>query len=361
MRVIFLLLVHLLTTLARMLNPGGARAIVAESLLLKQQLLVVSRNRQRAPNLEPIDRFLLGFLVLFLRPHRIARAAIVVRPSTLLRFHQALVRKKYRELFAPCSQAKPGPKGPSAEIIEAILELKRRNPTFGCPRIALIVNRLFGLELNKDVVRRVLEKHYPPEPGGGPSWLTFIGHMKDSLWSVDLFRCESILLNSHWVMVVMDQFTRRIIGFAVYAGDVDGLALCCMFDQIIAGQPLPRYLSSDHDPLFEYHRWQANLRLVDIREIKTVPHVPLSHPFVERLIGTCRREYLDHTFFWNARDLQRKLIEFQTYYNELRVHSSLDGRPPAEVAELVPRPKVSGHAYRWGSACRGMYELPIAA
>ena len=85
----FLLLVHLLTTLARMLRPGGARAIVAESLLLKQQLLVVSTNRQRVPNLEPTDRFLLGFLALFLRPHRITRVAIVVRPSTLLHFHQA--------------------------------------------------------------------------------------------------------------------------------------------------------------------------------------------------------------------------------------------------------------------------------
>ena len=82
----------------------------------------------------------------------------------------------------------------------------------------------------------MLEKHYLPGPGDGPSWLTFIGHMKDSLWSVDLFRCESILLNSHWVMIVMDQFTRRIIGFAVYAGDVDGRALCRMFNQIIAGK-----------------------------------------------------------------------------------------------------------------------------
>ena len=163
MRAVFLLLVHLLTTLTRMLRPGGARAIVAESLLLKQQLLVVSRNRQRAPNLEPTDRFLLGFLALFLRPHRIARVAIVVRPSTLLRFHQALVHKKYRELFAPCSRAKPGPKGPSAEVIEALLEHRRRNPTFGCPRIALIVSRLFGLAIDKDIVRRVLKKHYQPE------------------------------------------------------------------------------------------------------------------------------------------------------------------------------------------------------
>jgi hypothetical protein len=108
--------------------------------------------------------------------------------------------------------------------------------------------------------------------------------MKDSLWSVDLFRCESIMLKSHWVLVVMDQFTRRIIGFAVYAGDVNGVILWRMFNQVITGITPPTYLSSDNDPLFEYHRWQANLRVLDIDEIKTVPDVPVSHPFVERLI-----------------------------------------------------------------------------
>jgi len=71
----------------------------------------------------------------------------------------------------------------------------------------------FDLDLDKDTVRRVLATHYRPDPNKhGPSWLTTIGHAKDSLWSVDLFRCESILLKSHWVMLVMDQYTRRIIG-----------------------------------------------------------------------------------------------------------------------------------------------------
>ena len=134
------------------------------------------------------------------------------------------------------------------------------------------------------MVRRVLAKYYRPQArGNGPSWLTFIGHMKDSLWSVDLFRCESITLNSHWVLVVMDQFTRRIIGFAVHACDVNGVLLCRMFNKVITGITLPKYLSSDNDPLFEYHRWQANLRVLDIDEIKTVTGVPVSYPYVERL------------------------------------------------------------------------------
>ena len=142
------------------------------------------------------------------------------------------------------------------------------------------------------MVRRILTIHFHPDAGsGGPSWLSFIGHAKDSLWSLDLFRCESAILQSYWVLIVMDQFTRRIVGFAVHRGVVDGLALCRMFNRAIHTQALPKYLSSDHDPLYLFHQWQANLRVLDIQEIKAVPYAPLSHPFVDRLIGTIRREY----------------------------------------------------------------------
>ncbi len=134
--------------------------------------------------------------------------------------------------------------------------------------------------------------------------------MKDSLWSVDLFRCESIVLKSYWVMVVMDHFTCRIVGVGAGAADIDGVAVCRMFNQAIAGQPLPKHLSTDNDPLFRFHRWRANLRVLEIEEIKTVPFVPCSHPFIERLIGTIRRDYLDQLWFWNQLDLQRKLARF---------------------------------------------------
>jgi putative transposase len=78
-----------------------------------------------------------------------------------------------------------------------------------------------------DVVRRILAVHYHPAPkNGGPSWLTFLGHMKDSLWSVDLMRCESITLRTYWILVVMDQYTRCIVGFGIQAGVVDGMVLC---------------------------------------------------------------------------------------------------------------------------------------
>ena len=183
----------------------------------------------------------------------------------------------------------------------------------------------------------MLAKYYrPSDPqSNGPSWLTFIGHVKNSLWSVDLFRCESVLLHSHWVMLVMDVFTRRIIGFGIERASIDGMSVCRMFNHAVAGKPLPRHLSTDHDPLFRFHRWLANLRVLEIEEIKSVPYAPASHPFVERLIGTIRREYLDHVFFWNAIDLTRKLDAFADYYNAHRVHRSLDGVTPVQVRRCV--------------------------
>ena len=111
-----------------------------------------------------------------LGPTRLIRSAIVLRPSTILGFHRALVKRKYRMLFTPKRRGKPGPKGPAPELIAAIVEMKRRNPRFGCPRIAQQVSFTFGVDIDKDVVRRVLAKHYRPEPSAhGPSWLTFLG------------------------------------------------------------------------------------------------------------------------------------------------------------------------------------------
>jgi len=92
-----------------------------------------------------------------------------------------------------------------------------------------------------------------------------------------------------------------------------------------------------------------------------VPYVPLSHPFVERPIGRIRREYLDHIFFWNAGDLQKKLEEFRTYYNAYRVHASLGGDTPAEICGKANIGKPDLCQYQWKSHCRGLFQLPIAA
>jgi len=199
MRDLLLLAIHLLVTIARLLRPRGVRTVLAESLLLKQQIIIGNRFRRRAPNLTSLDRFVLGLLTLFIRPRRIPKLSAILKTSTLFKLHKALVDRKYRLLFSSSGQRrKPGPKGPSPELIAAIVEMKLRNPKFGCVRIAQQISHAFGVEIDKDVVRRVLAQHYRPGNAGsdGPSWLALIAQSKDSLWSLDLFRCESILLRS---------------------------------------------------------------------------------------------------------------------------------------------------------------------
>ena len=146
-------------------------------------------------------------------------------------------------------------------------------------------------------------------------------------------------------MVVIDVFTHRIIGFGVENGTIDGVAVCRMFNSAVSGQPTPAHISTDNDPLFRFHRWRANLRVLEVEEIKSLPYVPTSHPFVERLIGTVRREYLDRVFFWNSIDLRRKLEEFRNYYNAHRVHRSLAGTAPDRFAGLSTRTPATFERY----------------
>src|ERR1700674_19998 len=99
MRDLLILAVHLLVTFAKLLRRGGVGAVAAESLLLKHQLLISNRSRQRAPNLTTLDRFVLGLTALFVSPHRIPKLSAIIRPATLFKFHKALVDRKYRSLF----------------------------------------------------------------------------------------------------------------------------------------------------------------------------------------------------------------------------------------------------------------------
>jgi len=148
----------------------------------------------------------------------------------------------------------------------------------------------------------------------------------------------------------MDQFTRRIVGFGIHRGIVDWEALCRMFKQAIQRQPLPKYLSTDNDSLYRFHQWQANLRVLEVTGIKTVPYTPLSHPFVERLIGTIRREYLDRTLFWTRADLEAKLLDFQHYYNGYRTHAGLEEQLPEPIDE-GPASPIKLASYGWQKHC----------
>jgi hypothetical protein len=176
------LFIHLLTTVARLAGPGGARSVVAESVLVKQQRLILNRSRKRSPNLRLADRLVVGVCALLIRRGRLIRSAIVLKPSMLLSLHRALTKRKYRHLFSSPVRKQPGRTGPTQEVMAAVVAMKRRNPTWGCPRIAQETALAFGIPINKDVVGRILAARYQPKRDpAGPSWLTVLGHAKDSL------------------------------------------------------------------------------------------------------------------------------------------------------------------------------------
>src|SRR5215469_17796928 len=114
MKLLFVLVAHLLVTLARLARPGGVCAVAAESLAVKHQLLIMKRSQRRSPNLTAWDRLIVGFCTLLVSPRRWRTVAVVVKTSTLLRLHRALVKRKYRLLYSPRRRCgRPGPKGPS--------------------------------------------------------------------------------------------------------------------------------------------------------------------------------------------------------------------------------------------------------
>src|SRR5215472_14671685 len=155
MRDIITLFLHAIVTIIRLGQAGGLRSVVAESVLMRHQVLILNRGRKRAPNLRTSDRIIAGLCTLWMRPARVLRSAVVLKIATLLHFHKMLIQQKYRLLFSPKRVRRPGPQGPAKELSDAVVQMKRRNRTWGCQRIAQQIVLAFGVDIDKDVVRRI--------------------------------------------------------------------------------------------------------------------------------------------------------------------------------------------------------------
>src|SRR3954453_15628620 len=131
MRDLIILVAHAIATVLKLLRPGGVRAVIAESVFAKHQLLILNRSRRRAPNLRHLDRLIAGFCSLWIKPSRLRRTAIALKPVTVLNFHHALVQRKYRLLFSSKTKTKPGPKGPAKHLIRGIVEMKTSKSDLG--------------------------------------------------------------------------------------------------------------------------------------------------------------------------------------------------------------------------------------
>ncbi len=162
--------------------------------------------------------------------------------------------------------------------------MKQRNPRFGCLRIAQQISKTLGIEINKDTVRRVLAKHYRPGSNdGGPSWRTFIGHLTDSLRSMNRFRCEWRAFNKHRVLGVLNSFIRQIMGYDIHCGPVDGIARYPLLGNAAPIMEAQKPLNSNNDPTLLHHQWKTMLLGGDATN--TVAILPLSLPCAEWRMG----------------------------------------------------------------------------
>ena len=330
MKTLALLVIHVLTTLAKRAGPGGAKTIIAESVLLKHQLLIARRSIGKTLRLTTLDRFLCGFLVLFMHPRRIRKAAVVLKPATLTKFRRALQSRNYHRLFSSRKNAKPGPKGPSDDLVRVIVELKRRNARFGCPRIAQQINKAFGLNIDKDVVRRVLSKHYRPEHyDGGPSWVTFFRHMAESLWSISLFQRRSILPRILTSLIAIGQCTQRIIGYGVAGCHSDQTVFCSL---LAAGIPVietSKLLSPAHNPPFRHRRRRKKCLGADrTQRLAIFPRAP---PIMPRWIRTRRRYHRDYRSNCGAIVLETKHEALNNNHNLFLMTGPLVETRPSKI------------------------------
>ena len=200
---------------ATLCGRGGVRAVIAENLLLKQQLIVLRRPRQRAPRLTASDRLLFGFGSLFLSPRTNPKGR---HRRTPLRRSWRFIRRWCVARTADCSRRasarrNPDPRGRARHSSRPSSSSSREILGSAVHGLRASSRERSGSTSIRTSCTACCQNTIAPSLGGtGPSWVSFIGHTTDSLWSVDLFRGGSIVLWSDWVLVVMDQFTRRLVG-----------------------------------------------------------------------------------------------------------------------------------------------------
>lgn len=158
----------------------------------------MNRRKKRSPVLTTADRFLFGILATLIAETRFIKISVILKPNTTIAFHTSLVNRKYSRLYSNKTKKISGRRPQNQAMIDLVIEMKKRNSSFEYTRISMQIIEAFGAPTSRFTVGRILRKHKGKLPSGdGPSWLTFIGHMKDRLWSVDLCGCESVTLKLH--------------------------------------------------------------------------------------------------------------------------------------------------------------------
>jgi len=317
-------------------------ALAAENLALRQQLAVLRRSVRR-PRLRPWDRLFWAWLSRWWAGWK--DALLIVTPATVVGWH----RRGFRLYWRWKSWSRPGRPRIDPELRRLIRCMSRDNPLWGAPRIQAELG-LLGHDLAESTVGRYMDRRTRPP---SPTWRSFLANHVECLAAVDFFVVPTATFKLLYVFLVLRHDRRRVVHFNVTAHPT----AAWVRQQIGAAFPFdeaPRYLMRDNDAIYGAGLCQQ-LESLGIEEVRIAPRSPWQNPFVERLIGSIRRERLDHVIVLSERHLYRVLKSYFDYYHVSRTHLSLDRNcpmprevEPPERGPVFAESQVSGlhHRYR---------------
>jgi putative transposase len=334
-------LVLFLFRFARLLFSGHT-AVAVENAALRLQLAAFQRQRKR-PVLTSLDRlFWVGLCLLWKR----WRAPLMyVRADTVVRWQ----RERFRRFWARLSRRnrhRPGRPTTAVEIRRQIDEMAVANPLWRAPRIHGEL-KMLGIEISERTVSRLLRK-LPRRPG--QTWKTFLDNHLGQMVSIDFFTVPTITMKVLFVFLVLEHRRREVLHFNV----TEHPSAAWTSQQIVeafANQNPPQYLLRDRDRIYGQ---EVRLRIssLQMEEVLTAPRSPWQNPYAERLIGSIRRDCLDHFMIFNARHLKRTLSSYFTYYHGSRTHLGLDKQCPharqvSSIGKIVKIPHLGGLHHRY--------------
>jgi putative transposase len=318
------------------------QALVLENLALRHQLAVLQRTAPR-PRLRPSDRV---FWVLLARLwHGWTEVIAIVQPETVIRWQRAGFRLVWTWKSRRYETGRPAV---APEVRALIRRMAQANPLWGAPRIHGELRKL-GLAISQATVSKYLvRRRMPPSQ----TWRTFLANHVGTLVSMDFFTVPTLLFKVLFVFVVLAHDRRRV----VHVNVTDAPTAQWTAQQLVEAFPwqtAPRYLLRDRDAVYGAV-FSSRVRSLGIHEVKIAPRSPWQNPYVERLIGTLRRECLDHVVVLNETHLRRLLREYLIYYHEARTHLSLDKDAPEprlvehlDQGRIIETPMVGGLHHRY--------------
>jgi putative transposase len=299
------------------------RELALENLALRQQVAVL-KARQPRPQLTATDRLFWVVLSTLWRNWR--SSLLVVRPETVVRWH----RRGFRHYWAWKSRRRRGRPIISSDLRELIRRMSHANPLWGAPRIHGELLKL-GLTVSQATVSKYMVR---PRRPPSQAWRTFLKNHAQELIALDFFTVPTATFRVLFVFVVLSYGRRRRVHFNVTEHPTAEWTARQLLEACGVNE-CPRHLTRDRDQVYG-ERFSRQARVLDIREAVIAPRSPWQNAYAERVIGSIRRECLDHVVIVSERQLLRILSKYVDYYNKTRTHLSLAKDAPDSRSVLPP-------------------------